>query len=126
RVRAPVEPAVAGLDPEAGALEQVLPLGYRQPGQHHRPPAGLAAHRQGQPALALVPVRALPDPGLALEPASVRLVDVVPGRREDVEDQAAAVDEQLACRAQRGEALLVAVEVEVRAKGTGDQRDALV
>ena len=48
----------------------------------------------------LVPVGPLEDAGLALEPAPVRLVDVLGARREDVEDEPAAGLEQP--RAPRG------------------------
>ena len=43
-----------------------------------------------------IPVGALPDARLALEPAVVRLLDVLHARREDVEDEAAAGLEQVA------------------------------
>src|SRR6267142_6346877 len=36
RIRAPVEPAVAGLDLEAGPLEQPAPLAGREPRERHR------------------------------------------------------------------------------------------
>ncbi len=73
-----------------------------------------------------VPVGALVDAGLALDPAAVRLLDVLAGRREDVEDEPAARPEQLARRAQRLEPLVVVAQVEIRAERTRHERDALV
>src|SRR5262249_61333332 len=67
----------------------------------------------------------LEDARLALEPPALGLGDVVVARGEDVEDQAAAVDQQLARRAQSLEPLLVRVEVQERPKGAQDQRDPL-
>ena len=58
----------------------------------------VAAHAQDQRARLLVPVGALPDARLALEPAAVRLGDVVGAGREDVEDEAAAGREQPSAR----------------------------
>src|SRR5205823_2945193 len=74
---------------------------------------------------ALVPLRALEDPGLALEPAAVGLFDVLAARREDVEDEAAAGAEEAAGGAECAEALGVAAEVEERAERAGDELDAL-
>ena len=75
------------------SLEQVVPALGREPGEAHassRRPG--RARRASAYAASLVPVGALPDPGLALEPAAVRLVDVLPARREDVEDEPPAGD----------------------------------
>ena len=76
-VRPAVEPAPLRLDVEAGAVEQQPPLGRREPGEMHRRRLLAAAHRQRQRPLALVPVGALEDPRLALEPAAVRVLDVL-------------------------------------------------
>src|SRR5439155_17992189 len=76
RIRAPVEPAVAGLDLEAGPLEQPAPLAGREPGEGHRRLPVLVAHAERQRSRRLVPHRVLEDSRLALEPAVVRLGDV--------------------------------------------------
>ena len=73
-----------------------------------------------------IPVGALVDARLALDPAAVRLLDVLAGRREDVEDEAAARPQQLARGAQRLEPLLVVPQVEIRAERARHERDALV
>src|SRR5262249_56982000 len=92
--RAAVDPSVAADHLEAGALDERLPLVLREPGEDEARLAAGAAHRQRQRPRARVPVGALPDAGLALEPAGVRVGDVLGARREDVEDEAAAGDEQ--------------------------------
>ena len=76
------------------------PLGRREPGEQHRRRLLAAPHGERQRPLALVPVGALEDPGLALEPAAVRLLDVLAARGEDVEDEPAAREQQLARRSQ--------------------------
>ncbi len=75
---------------------------------------------------ALVPVGALEDPGLALEPEPVRLLDVLATRCEDVEDEAAVGQEERACRAQRTQLLVLGLHVQQRAKRADDERSALV
>src|SRR6267378_7600926 len=65
RIRAPVEPAVAGLDLEAGPLEQPAPLGGREPRERHRCLPLVAAYRQRQRSRRLVPDRVLEDSRLA-------------------------------------------------------------
>ena len=74
---------------------------------------------------ALVPVGALEDARLALEPEAVRLLDVLAARGEDVEDEAAARLEQAARRAQRAELLGLGLHVQERAERADDERDAL-
>src|SRR5207244_5434456 len=80
----------------------------------------------GQNLRLRVPVGALVDPGLALDPSAVRLGNVVGTRGEDVEDQPAAGQEELPRRRERLAALAVAGQVEVGAEGAGDERDAPV
>ena len=82
-VGAPVEPAVARLDLEAGLLEEAAPLVGREPGERHRRFALLVSDGQRQRPRRLVPDGTLEDPGLALEPAVVRLrrCRPRPGRR---------------------------------------------
>ena len=63
--------------------------------------------------------------GLALEPAPVRLGDVVRARREDVEDEAAVGLEQLARSAERAQASSSVVQVEERAERARDEPNAL-
>src|SRR3954447_23179979 len=100
-VRPAVEPAVAGDYLEARLLEQRPPFVVREPGEHEGRRGAPAAHRQCQRARVRVPVGTLEDPGFALEPAAVRVGDVLRARREDVEHEPAARQEQLAGRAQR-------------------------
>src|SRR5881396_1327616 len=85
---AAVEPAVDRVDDQALPLEQRAPLRDREPGEAHLGLACAAADAEEQGARLLVPVGALPDPRLALDPAAVRVGDVVGRRREDVEDEA--------------------------------------
>src|SRR5439155_13257904 len=66
-IRAPVEPAVAGLDLEACRLEQRLPFLRREPRERHRRLQLVVTHRQRERACRLVPPPVLEDPGLALE-----------------------------------------------------------
>src|SRR5207253_4520796 len=73
-----------------------------------------------------VPVGALVDPGLALDPAALRLGDVVGAGGEDVEDQAAVRQEEVARGGQRLVTLAVAAQVQVGAEGTRDERNPLV
>ena len=81
-------------------------------------PRTLSARRR----CVLVPVGALEDPGLALEPAAVRLGDVVRRRREDVEDEAAARLEQPVHGAERRAAVGVRLHVQQRAERDDDER----
>src|SRR5678815_3674441 len=83
-VRRAVEPAEAGLDDESGLLEELLPFLAGDPGERHGGRSFRAADREGQRSLVRVPVGELVDPRLALEPAAVRLGDVVGLRLEDV------------------------------------------
>src|SRR3954471_1785191 len=102
-----VEPAVALEHLEAGlGEERVPPLGLEPP-ERHRRGALPAAHRECERLLREIPVGALVDSRLALDPAAVCRLDVLPGRREDVEDEAPAGPEQLAGRPERLQPLLV-------------------
>ena len=126
RVRPPVEPAVARVDGEAGLGEERVPALRLEPPERHRRRALRAAHREGQRLRLEIPVGALVDPRLALDPAAVRLLDVLLGGREDVEDEPAAGLEQLPRRAERLEPLLVRGQVEIGPERAGDERDPLV
>src|SRR5262245_9548943 len=125
-VRRAVEPAVTGLDDEAGLLEQVDPLAARDPGERHRRGALGTLDRERERPRVGVPVGALVDLRLPLEPAAVRLGDVVVTRREDVEDQAPARDERVSCRLQRLHAVPVVRQMEIRPEGTDHERHRLV
>src|SRR5919106_587272 len=76
-VRPPVEPAVVRHDLETGPLDHGAPLVRGAPREHHRRLFVPAADGERERPLVDVPVGALEDPGLALEPAAVRLRDVV-------------------------------------------------
>src|SRR6266511_144715 len=86
-VRPSVEPAVTGVDRETLAFQERKPLLWLEPRELHGRPAVDPAHRQRQRPRLLVPVGALEDRRLALEPTPVRVLDVVARRREDVEDE---------------------------------------
>ncbi len=75
--------------------------------------------------LARVPVGALEDSRLALQPPAVRLLDVLAARREHVEDEAATGHEQVVGGAQRLQPLRLAVEMEIGPEGAQHERDAL-
>src|SRR5512132_773730 len=115
-VRGAVEPAIAGLDHVPGFLEQVDPLVARDPGEGHSRGAVRALDRERQRPRVRVPVCALVDVRFALEPAAVRLGDVVVARGEDVEDQASSRDESRSSRSERLCAVAVVGQVQVRAK----------
>ena len=108
---------------EARAVEQQPPLGRREPGEQHRRRLLATAYRQRQRALALVPVGALEDPRLALEPASVGVLDVFAARREDIEDEPPAGQEQLVRRGESPEPVGLGRHVQERAEGNQDERD---
>jgi hypothetical protein len=80
---------------------------------------------EGEHPLVEVPIRSLPDSRLALEPAAVRLLDVVAARGEDVEDEAPAREQECVDGLERLDPVLVGLEVEQRAEGAGDEVDAL-
>src|SRR6266508_1881741 len=122
--RAPVEPAVTGFDLEAGDLQQRPPLVGREPRKRHRRLARFSANRQGKRPSLLVPDGAFEDAGFTLEPAVVRLRDVLRAWSEHVEDEAAARHEQLADSGERPAAILVGVEVKERAERADHERDA--
>ena len=72
------------------SLEQGAPVVGREPGEAHGRLAAAPRTRSVRTRRSRSQSRALPDPRLALEPAAVRLLDVVAARREDVEDEPAA------------------------------------
>src|SRR5579862_8427220 len=71
--RLAVEPAVDRVDDEPFFAQQLAPLGHGQPGEREPCLRALAADAQRQRLSLLVPVGALEDARLALEPAAVRL-----------------------------------------------------
>ena len=84
-----------------------------------------AAHRERQRSAALVPVGALEDPALALDPAAVRVLNVLAARREDVEDDPPALGQQLPRGAERTEAVGLGRHVQQRAERDQHERHAL-
>src|SRR5438045_9595483 len=102
-----------------------MPAFGRDPPERHRRGALRAAHRERERLRREIPVGSLVDARLALDPATVRLLDVLAGRREDVEDEAPAGQEQLARGAECLESLVVVPQMEIRAKRTRHERDAL-
>ena len=74
--------------------------------------AGTPANGQRERAVLSVPLGPLPDSRLALEPASVRVGDVVGTGRKDVEDQPSVRCEVLRDGAQRGPAVAVGLHVQ--------------
>src|SRR6478609_3117193 len=125
-VWAPVEPAVAGFDDEPCLLEEIEPLAARYPRQRHRRRALGALDGERERPRAGVPVGALVDVRLALEPAAVRGRDVVVARGEDVEDQATARDERVTRRGERVGAVAVICQVQVGAERADDERNGLI
>src|SRR5262245_20525951 len=119
-----VEPAVQRLDLEAGLVEQLQPLGRGKPVEREGDRRTVRADREGECSRLLVPVGSLEDPGLPLEPATVRLLDVLAARREDVEDEVPAGLQELARCAERETLLVLGGHVEERPERTDDQRDA--
>ena len=83
------------------------------------------AHGEGERPAAFVPVGALEDPALALDPAPVRVANVLLARCEDVEDDPPALDQQLAGGAQRAQAVCLGGHVQQRAEGDQHQRHPL-
>ena len=92
-VRRAVEPAVARVDLEAGLGKKRVPPLRLEPPERHRRLLVRSAHREREGLPLEIPVGALVDAGLALDPAAVGLVDVVLRGAEHVEDQPSAVDE---------------------------------
>src|SRR5207237_10169097 len=90
RERPAVEPAIAIEHLEAGLGEERVPARRFDPPERHRRGALRAANRESERLRSEIPVGALVDARLALDPAAVRLLDVLAGRREDVEDEAPA------------------------------------
>jgi hypothetical protein len=123
---APVEPAVERLDDEPRVLDQRVPLGCGEPVELHRGGMLVAAHREDELPGALVPVGALEDAALALEPETVGLLDVLRARREHVEDEVASGLEQARRGPQRLELLALVRHVEERAKRDRHERNPLL
>src|SRR5581483_8359390 len=73
----------------------------------------------------LVPVRPLEDAGLPLEPAAVRLRDVLAARGEHVEDEAPARREQAARGAEGAQLLALVGHVQQGTKRADHERHAL-
>src|SRR5262249_15354995 len=126
RVRRAVEPAVEPLDDEARLGEQLLPALDRHPGELELGLGAVAAHAEDERLRRLVPVGALEDPRLALDPAPVRRRDVVGAGCEDVEDEAAAVAQPRAHGTERGAAVVVGLHVEQRPERDHDERELLL
>src|SRR4249920_2969054 len=120
-IRTAVEPAVVAEDIEARLLDQPAPLLRREPRELHRRRVLGASHREREASALGVPLCALEDPRLALQPAAVRLGDVVRAGREDVEREPPAGHEKPTRSRERSQALLVRVEVQIRAEGTRDE-----
>ena len=120
--RPPVEPAVAREHLEAGLGEQRVPRARARAttASSSTRPAGPRTESVSVCAVE-VPVGPLVDARLALDPAAVRLLDVLAGRREDVEDEPPAGPEQLAGGAERLEPLGV-VRAGGDTRGTGTSR----
>ena len=99
--RPPVEPAVERGDVEARLVDQAPPLDRREPVQLHRGGGVARPHRQPQRPRRLVPVGALEDALLPLEPEAVGLGDVLGARCEHVEHEPAARLRAASCAARR-------------------------
>src|SRR5262249_43343426 len=125
RVRPAVEPAVAGDNRETFLGEQRRPLVRREPGELHRRRRVRVSDGQRERSRLFVPVGALPDAVLALQPAAVRLLDVVTRGREDVEHETAARCEQPAHGTERAPAVGVRPQMEKGTKGAGHEGHAL-
>src|SRR5215475_11119164 len=83
--RPAVEPPVATDPVEPGFVEQRPPAVRLDPPELHLGEHVAGPDGQHEPTVVLVPPRPLVDPGLALDPAPVRLGDVEPVGMEDVE-----------------------------------------
>src|SRR5436190_11794412 len=66
--RRAVEPAVDGIDREALAAQELLPLRHGEPREREDGLDALASHAQDERLALLVPVGPFEDPRLALEP----------------------------------------------------------
>ena len=91
----------------------------------HRRIALARAHRQPERPRLGIPIGALEDAGLPLEPEPVRLGDVLGARREDVEHEGAAGLQEHPGRAQSLQLLLLVRHVEQRAEGADHELHAL-
>ena len=107
-------------------VEQAEPLRRGQPVQAEARAVVAGAHGERERAGALVPDSALEDAGLALDPAVVRLLDVLAARSKDVEDEAPVRLEQLPRRAQGAQLLGLGLHVQKRAEGADRERDSLL
>jgi hypothetical protein len=121
-VGAAIEPAVILDDIEASQVEQPPPLERREPVQAHRRGRLASAHRERQGARDLIPVGALENAALALEPATVGLGDVLCTGAEHVEHEAAARLEQRASGLQGTELLVLVGHVQQRAERADHER----
>jgi hypothetical protein len=81
--------------------------------------------RRTESVIVRVPVGSLEDARLTLEPAAVRLLDVVAAEREDVEDETTAGNEQRVGRAEGGELVVFRAHVQERAEGADDETHSL-
>src|SRR5215213_4401158 len=124
-IRSAVEPPVVCDDVEACAFEERAPVVGVEPCELHRALAARTAHRQRQHPPLDVPVGALEDPRLPLEPASVRLRDVVRPGGEDVERERPPGEQELARGAERSQPFVVVVEMEERTERARHERYAL-
>src|SRR5207244_10236868 len=93
--------------------------------ERERRRAALASYGQRERPLLRVPVGALEDSRLPLEPAAVRVRDVVRPGGEDVEDEPAARNEERMRRLQSLEPRGVVQQMQVGAKRTGDEPNPL-
>src|SRR5262249_60491416 len=84
------------------------PLGFLQPVQRETRADLAAAHGEPQRSCALVPVGALEDGRLSLQPAAVGLLDVLARRREDVEHELSLRLEEPVRRSKSAELLVPA------------------
>ena len=109
----------------AGLVEQAQPLGDREPVEPERRHLAVRSDGQRKGSRALVPVGALEDPRLAFEPQSVRLLDVLATRGEDVEHEAPFGLEEAARGAECTQLLLLCLHVQQRAERADDERNAL-
>src|SRR5688500_984870 len=125
-VRVAVEPAIHAVDDESRLVEQAEPLGDGEPVEAEGRHGSVRADGERERPRALVPVGPLEDARLALEPAAVRLLDVLAARGEDVEDEAAVGLEEVARRTEGAQLLLLGLHVQERTERADDERHTLV
>src|SRR5262245_33919844 len=124
-VRAAVEPAVQRFDVEVRFVEEPEPFGCGEPVQPEGGGGTVGAHGQREGPRLLVPVGSLEDPGLAFEPAPVRLVDVLAARCEDVEHEVAVRIEKSVRGAEGTQLLRLRLHVQERTERADHERNAL-